>query len=172
MSIIKTPHALIKSEDCTRESIKEWVNKSFDKTEEQKENLEMASPTSKQDKRGHLSSNDDEDKKKKKKRKKRRKRKKLSDELPRYGYALAPTSRKPDVRTWAHSAAISNKEYYFDSHDDRDNLSFGSIYRIDVARYKLRNLRKTSELNYYRWDDKKTFKGDIDIDVLDNKLRS
>ncbi|KAM3238685.1 hypothetical protein P3L10_013718 [Capsicum annuum] len=50
MSIIKTPHALIKSEDCTRESIKEWVNKSFDKTEEQKENLEMASPTSKQDK--------------------------------------------------------------------------------------------------------------------------
>ncbi|KAM3381481.1 nuclear exosome regulator NRDE2 isoform X1 [Capsicum galapagoense] len=121
--------------------------------------------------RGHSSSDDDEGKKKKRK-KKRRKRKKSSDERPRYDYALSPTSRKPDVRTWANSAAASDKEYYFDSRGDRDNLAFGSIYRMDVARYKLHNLRKTSELNYYRRDDKKTFEGDIDIDALDNTLRS
>ncbi|PHT30795.1 CDPK-related kinase 7 [Capsicum baccatum] len=50
MSIIKTSHVLTKSEDYTRKSTKEWVNKSFGKSEEQKENAEMASPISKQDK--------------------------------------------------------------------------------------------------------------------------
>ncbi|CAN4087838.1 unnamed protein product [Withania somnifera] len=43
---------------------------------------------------------------------------------------------------------------------------------MDVARYKLQNLRKTSELNYYRRNNQTTFEGDIDIDALDNKLRS
>lgn len=43
---------------------------------------------------------------------------------------------------------------------------------MDVARYKLQNLRKTSELNYYRRNDKKFFERDSDIDELDNKLRS
>ncbi|XP_060204245.1 uncharacterized protein LOC132632360 isoform X2 [Lycium barbarum] len=44
--------------------------------------------------------------------------------------------------------------------------------RMDLARYKLNNSRKTSELNYYRRNDKRTLERDSDIDALDNKLRS
>ncbi|XP_059304222.1 uncharacterized protein LOC132056159 isoform X2 [Lycium ferocissimum] len=44
--------------------------------------------------------------------------------------------------------------------------------RMDLARYKLHNSRKTSELNYYRRNDKRTLEKDSDIDALDNKLRS
>ncbi|KAL3374250.1 hypothetical protein AABB24_005955 [Solanum stoloniferum] len=122
--------------------------------------------------RGHSSSSDDgRDSKKKKRKKKRKKSHRSSDDRPLYDYALS-SSRKPDVRTWASSAAANVKDYYFDSRGDRDNLAFGSIYRMDVARYKLHNLRKTSELNYYRRNDKRNFERDIDIDALDNKLRS
>ncbi|KAK4734961.1 hypothetical protein R3W88_009222 [Solanum pinnatisectum] len=122
--------------------------------------------------RGHSSSSDDgRDSKKKKRKKKRKKSHRLSDDRPLYDYALS-SSRKPEVRTWASSAAANVKDYYFDSRGDRDNLAFGSIYRMDVARYKLHNLRKTSELKYYRRNDKRNFERDIDIDALDNKLRS
>ncbi|XP_049396275.1 uncharacterized protein LOC125860375 isoform X2 [Solanum stenotomum] len=122
--------------------------------------------------RGHSSSSDDgRDSKKKKRKKKRKKSHRSSDDRPLYDYALS-SSRKPDVRTWASSAAANVKDYYFDSRGDRDNLAFGSIYRMDVARYKLHNLRKTSELNYYRRNAKRNFERDIDIDALDNKLRS
>ncbi|KAJ8537094.1 hypothetical protein K7X08_035495 [Anisodus acutangulus] len=116
----------------------------------------------------HSSASDDDERysKKKKRKNKRRKRQLSSDD-----YALS-SSRKPDVRTWASLAATNVKDYYFDSRGDRDNLAFGSIYRMDVARYKLHNLRKTYELNYYRRNDEKTFGRDSDIDALDNKLRS
>ncbi|TMW97049.1 hypothetical protein EJD97_006322 [Solanum chilense] len=122
--------------------------------------------------RGHSSSDDDgRDCKKKKRKKKRKKSHRSSDDRPLYDYALS-ASRKPDVRTWASSADANVKDYYFDSRGDRDNLAFGSIYRMDVARYKLHNLRKTSELNNYRRNDKRNFERDIDIDALDDKLRS
>lgn len=121
--------------------------------------------------RGHSSSDDERESKKKKRKKKRTKRHRSSDDRTPYDYALS-SSRKPEVRTWASSAAANVKDYYFDSRGDRDNLAFGSIYRMDVARYKLHNLKKTSELNYYRRNDKRTFERDGDIDSLDNKLRS
>nr|XP_016461934.1 PREDICTED: protein NRDE2 homolog isoform X2 [Nicotiana tabacum] len=122
--------------------------------------------------RGHSSTSDDEERKSKKKKKRRKKRQRLSNEGPNYDYALS-SSRKRDVRTWASSSATDNvKDYYFDSRGDRDNLAFGTLYRMDVARYKLHNSRKNSELNYYRWNDKRSFERESDIDALDNKLRS
>ncbi|KAJ8554076.1 hypothetical protein K7X08_024754 [Anisodus acutangulus] len=124
----------------------------------------------------HSSASDDDERdsssKKKKRKTKRRKRELSSDDRTQYDYALN-SARKRDVRNWASSTAATNvKDYYFDSRGDRDNLAFGSIYRMDVARYKLHNLRKTSELNYYRRNDKRTFERDSDIDALDNKVRS
>lgn len=62
---------------------------------------------------------------KKRKKKKRRKRELSSDAPPFYDYT---SSRKPDVRSWTSSSA-TNKDYYFDSRGDRDNLAFGSLYR-------------------------------------------
>lgn len=44
---------------------------------------------------------------------------------------------------------------------------------MDVARYKLQNSRKFSDLSFYRWSQKSSvFDGDDDIDGLDGRLRS
>lgn len=39
------------------------------------------------------------------------------------------TSRKSRVRAWAGSETKMAKDYYFDSHGDRDNLVYGSLYK-------------------------------------------
>ena len=38
-------------------------------------------------------------------------------------------SRKSSVRAWAGSETKLAKDYYFDSHGDRDNLIYGSLYK-------------------------------------------
>lgn len=65
------------------------------------------------------------EKKKKSKRKKKRKRDRSGERSGLDGYG----SRKSRVRAWADSEANTAKDYYFDSHGDRDNLAFGCIYR-------------------------------------------
>ncbi|KAK3020735.1 hypothetical protein RJ639_046019 [Escallonia herrerae] len=59
---------------------------------------------------------------------KKRKHKKRKSQSARYAYHYAaPSSRKPDVRSW--SDTTTTKDYFFDSRGDRDNLAFGCIYR-------------------------------------------
>lgn len=62
------------------------------------------------------------ERKRKKKRSKRSSREK-KDAIADLG------ARKTGVRAWASSDYESAKEYYIDSHGDRDNLAFGSLYR-------------------------------------------
>ncbi|KAF6168628.1 hypothetical protein GIB67_005240 [Kingdonia uniflora] len=82
--------------------------------------------------------------------------------------------RKSSVRAWAGAETKQAKDYYFDSNGDRDNLVFGSLYRMDVARYKP---LKPVDLSGYHFQALKRrrnslFDGDEDTDVLDGKLRS
>lgn len=71
-------------------------------------------------------SSSEERKSRKKRRKKKRKRDLSRDAPPVYDYT---SSRKSEVRTW-ESSSTNNKDYYFDSRGDRDNLAFGSLYRF------------------------------------------
>ncbi|KAK6123611.1 hypothetical protein DH2020_042643 [Rehmannia glutinosa] len=94
---------------------------------------------------------------------------------PSYNYAatLSSSSRKPGTQKWASSSTSNEKDYYFDSRGDRDNLAFGCIYRMDVARYKIYNSKKISDHNYFRWSKGVGhLEGDSDIDALDTRLRS
>ncbi|XVF09402.1 hypothetical protein REPUB_Repub07fG0089400 [Reevesia pubescens] len=74
------------------------------------------------------------------------------------------------------SKSIHSKDYYFDSHPDSDNLAYGSLYRMDVPRYKLKNPEQLSGFiseGLYRWTQRiSTFDKDADIDALDIKLKS
>jgi len=66
----------------------------------------------------------DRERKKRKKKKKRRR-----DSSAERGGFDGFGSRKSRVRVWADSESNITKDYYFDSHGDRDNLAFGCIYR-------------------------------------------
>lgn len=65
------------------------------------------------------------EKKEKKRKKKKRKRDRSGERGGYDGYG----SRKSRVRAWADSESNTSKDYYVDSHGDRDNLAFGSMYR-------------------------------------------
>ncbi|XWS60805.1 hypothetical protein CRYUN_Cryun07bG0068800 [Craigia yunnanensis] len=101
----------------------------------------------------------DERKKNKKKSDRKNKKRKISKEIG-------------DSKT----KSIHAKDYYFDSHPDPDNLAYGSLYRMDVPRYKLYNPEKLSGFIYqglYHWTQRvSTFDKDADIDALDAKLKS
>ncbi|XP_057959622.1 uncharacterized protein LOC131152049 isoform X2 [Malania oleifera] len=106
--------------------------------------------------------------------KKKRKRKKSGDDLMADDYDFA--SRKPAVRSWASSDSKPAKDYHFDSHGDKDNLAFGSLYRMDVARYKLYSSNKLSGPNcrelYWRSKRGSILDREGDVDTLDGKLKS
>ncbi|XVF53734.1 hypothetical protein PTKIN_Ptkin05aG0122600 [Pterospermum kingtungense] len=99
--------------------------------------------------------NSDERKKKERKNKKRKKSKEIGDSKSQY---------------------LHSKDYYFDSHPDPDNFAYGSLYRMDVPRYKLYNLEQLSRYisqGLYPWSKRVSrFDKDDDIDALDNKLKS
>ncbi|KAE8678347.1 hypothetical protein F3Y22_tig00111427pilonHSYRG00550 [Hibiscus syriacus] len=100
------------------------------------------------------------DERKRKKRSKRRSKKKtISKEI---GDSLSKYKSKT-----SHSS-----DYYFDSHPDLDNLAYGSLYRMDVPRYKLRNPEQLSGFMYRRTHRFSTYDKDADIDALDPKLKS
>ncbi|KAJ7520618.1 hypothetical protein O6H91_19G013800 [Diphasiastrum complanatum] len=86
------------------------------------------------------------------KRKRRRKRRKEEEEkkkasrtkdlkwqgdASKIGTLKGLADRKASTGIWADKQANLSKDYYFDTHGDRDNLAFGSLYRMDVARYQL-----------------------------------
>ncbi|OMO86645.1 Tetratricopeptide-like helical [Corchorus capsularis] len=98
-----------------------------------------------------------ERKKKKKKSYKKNKKRKMSKEM-------------------GDSKSIHAKDYFFDSHPDPDNLAYGSLYRMDVPRYKLHNSERLSAFlsqGLYCWTQRaSTFNKDSDIDSFDTKLKS
>eukprot|EP01018_Ginkgo_biloba_P028678 Gb_12287 [translate_table: standard] len=69
-----------------------------------------------------------------KERKKKRKKGKMDD---RDRDRDRDRGRSSKVKAWADSEAKMTKDYYFDTRGDRDNLAFGSLYRMDIARYRL-----------------------------------
>ncbi|WOG92273.1 hypothetical protein DCAR_0311536 [Daucus carota subsp. sativus] len=103
--------------------------------------------------------------------KKKRKRKKQQSGVADADYKYGPSGRKSD-KAWANSS--SDKDYFFDSRGDRDNLAFGCIYRMDVARYKPHSstFGNASHAKYHRNPKRRDFDADDDIDVLDSKLKS
>ncbi|KAJ0106041.1 hypothetical protein Patl1_19470 [Pistacia atlantica] len=69
--------------------------------------------------------------------------------------------------------STKSKDYYFDSHGDRDNLVYGRIYRMDVPRYKLHNPGKLSgSEGFYLRKRGLGLDGDYDVDELDSKVKS
>ncbi|XP_020090301.1 protein NRDE2 homolog isoform X1 [Ananas comosus] len=108
-------------------------------------------------------------------RRERRRKKKRKRERGKEGVGEG-ASRKSGVRAWAGSERKPSKDYYFDACGDRDNLAFGCIYRMDIARYKLHSLMELSGLNFqvrYRWRSSASHMDvDADQDGLDHKLRS
>ncbi|KAG6676062.1 hypothetical protein I3842_15G134600 [Carya illinoinensis] len=105
--------------------------------------------------------------KEKKKKKRKRKRSKEREGLDDY------RARKSDVRAWAGSETNPSKDYYFDSRGDPDNLAFGGLYRMDIARYKPSKLSGLDFQISYRWKQKVSMLDrDGDVDSLDSKLVS
>ncbi|CAA0818108.1 Unknown protein [Striga hermonthica] len=121
-------------------------------------------------------SSSDEERRKRRRKKRRRGKEEPSGSRSSYSFSatISSSSRKTGVVKWASPSSTPNeKGYYFDSRGDRDNLAFGCIYRMDVARYKLYGSEKFSNLNYFRGNKGAShLEGDIDIDALDTKLRS
>ncbi|XP_052722907.1 uncharacterized protein LOC108345693 isoform X3 [Vigna angularis] len=109
-------------------------------------------------------------------RKKKKKKKRRRDSSAERGGFDGFGSRKSRVRVWADSESNVTKDYYFDSHGDRDNLAFGCIYRMDVARYKPYNPLKLSGLHtrgLYWWNRSGSLLDrDGDVDALDAKMKS
>uniref|UniRef100_A0A0D9VLM3 Uncharacterized protein n=1 Tax=Leersia perrieri TaxID=77586 RepID=A0A0D9VLM3_9ORYZ len=107
-------------------------------------------------------------------RRKDRKRRKRRREKEQYGSAEA--SRKSGVRAWAGSETKLAKDYYFDAKGDHDNLAFGSIYRMDIARYKPQSIPETRGLKwllFHNWGLVSVHMGhESDLDGLDSKVRA
>ncbi|WOL06619.1 hypothetical protein Cni_G15353 [Canna indica] len=104
--------------------------------------------------------------KERRRRKRKREKERLDDGAP----------RKSGVRAWAGSDTKSAKDYYFDAHGDRDNLAFGCLYRMDIARYKFQNYGETYGTNFWALYRSRTSAINMDVegdhDVLDSKLKS
>ncbi|TVU28721.1 hypothetical protein EJB05_20251 [Eragrostis curvula] len=116
-------------------------------------------------------SSSDEDRGSRKKERGRRKRKR---EKERFDGAAA--SRKPGIRAWAGSDTKPVKDYYVDAKGDHDNLAFGSLYRMDVARYKPQSMLGARDFNrfrFYNWGLGSSHMDlDSDLDGLDSKVRA
>ncbi|RVW74528.1 hypothetical protein CK203_053784 [Vitis vinifera] len=115
------------------------------------------------------------DSKREAKKHKKRKRRRYSEEEASAANDYA--SRKSGVGAWAtRGSKPSVKDYYFDSRGDRDNLAFGCLYRMDVARYKLGNSAKLFQPGFqalYWWNKMGSILDrDGDLDVLDSKLKT
>ncbi|KAF5186916.1 Nrde2-like protein [Thalictrum thalictroides] len=152
-------------------------NETLELQEEEEEEEEVLPTTSPKPSYSLLnpSSSDSEDTKRNKKNKKKKskhKKKKSRETLQEDRNA----SRKRGVRAWEGSDTKPSKDYYVDCRGDHDNLAFGSLYRMDVARYKSIRPNELCGLHFQflgrwkQWDS--LLDGDQDTDVLDDKLRS
>ncbi|KAJ1281232.1 hypothetical protein BS78_04G291500 [Paspalum vaginatum] len=107
-------------------------------------------------------------------RRKGRGRRKRRRDKELYGGDLS--SRKTGVRAWAGSETKPAKDYYVDAKGDHDNLAFGSLYRMDVARYKSQSMLEARGLNRYIFYSRRSGSSHIDLDSdldgMDNKVRA
>ncbi|KAM5570301.1 hypothetical protein ABKV19_011125 [Rosa sericea] len=121
---------------------------------------------------------DERDRTSKKRRKKEKgKRRKKRRSAERDGGSFAGFgSRKSSVRAWAESETRPSENYYLDSYGDLDNLAFGCLYRMDIARYKPYAALSDSSGNFkalYQGNQTiSTLDRDADVDALDGKLKS
>ncbi|CAL9031771.1 unnamed protein product [Prunus brigantina] len=131
------------------------------------EMLESSSGSDRSDERDRTT------KKKKHKKRKNKRRRERSVERGRGAFADYG-SRKSSVRAWADSETKPSKDYFLDSHGDPDNLVFGCLYRMDVARYKpFAEVSGSDFQGLYRWNQTgSTLDRDADVDALDGKLKS
>ncbi|XP_042409299.1 nuclear exosome regulator NRDE2-like isoform X1 [Zingiber officinale] len=115
-----------------------------------------------------VTSSEDERRSKRKARRKKRKRERegVGDGAP----------RKSAVRSWSGSVMKPVKDYYFDADGDKDNLAFGSLYRMDIARYKTQNYGESTGTNFWALYHLRTSALDMnnegDNDALGNKQKS
>ncbi|XP_061988537.1 uncharacterized protein LOC133707006 [Rosa rugosa] len=118
---------------------------------------------------------DQRDRTSKKRRKKEKGKRRRSAE--RDGGSFAGFgSRKSSVRAWVESETRPSENYYLDSSGDLDNLAFGCLYRMDIARYKPYAALSDSSGNFkalYQGNQTiSTLDRDADVDALDGKLKS
>ncbi|XP_004299491.1 PREDICTED: protein NRDE2 homolog [Fragaria vesca subsp. vesca] len=136
--------------------------------------LESSSSGSEASEDGDRTSKKRREKEKGKRRKKRRRRERSAE---RSGGAFGGFgSRKSSVRAWAESKTRPSENYYFDSNGDRDNLAFGCLYRMDIARYKPYAAVSDSSGDFQAlYQGNRTgsaLERDADVDALDGKLKS
>ncbi|XP_010487670.1 PREDICTED: protein NRDE2 homolog isoform X2 [Camelina sativa] len=112
-------------------------------------------------------SDDDDVKRKGKKKRKKRKIGTASDES---------RSKKSSVRDSDEYYSKPAKDYYLDTRPDPDNLAYGSIYRMNVPRYKLDSSQRVSGegslRNYLRNRRSSMLDTEIDIDSLEGRGKS
>ncbi|KAF8730247.1 hypothetical protein HU200_017225 [Digitaria exilis] len=91
-------------------------------------------------------------------------------------YDGAAVSLKAGVRAWAGSETKPVKDYYVDAKGDHDNLAFGSLYRMDVARYRSQSMMEASGFNRSMFLNRRFVSShielDSDLDGLDKKVRA
>ncbi|KAK9115859.1 hypothetical protein Sjap_014806 [Stephania japonica] len=117
------------------------------------------------------SSSDGEEQETKKARKKKKSDRKSRDSVVEAARVFFGNERKSGVRAWEGSDSNNSKDYYFDSHGDRDNLAFGSLYRMDVAKYKLHSVEGVSSEGRFRGRRLNSMSGgEGDGDGLDGKV--
>ncbi|KFK39103.1 hypothetical protein AALP_AA3G201300 [Arabis alpina] len=93
------------------------------------------------------------------------------------GTASGSGSRKSSVRVSDEYYAKPAKDYYVDTRPDLDNLAYGSIYRMNVPRYKLDNSQRgpgSSSMRFYQRNKRTSSMLDteIDVDSLDGRAKS
>ncbi|EOA29757.1 hypothetical protein CARUB_v10012846mg [Capsella rubella] len=85
-------------------------------------------------------------------------------------------SKKSSVRDSDEYYSKPVKDYYLDTRPDPDNLVYGSIYRMNVPRYKLDNSQRvsgTGSLRFYLRNRRSSMLDtEIDIDSLEGRAKS
>ncbi|KAL0816629.1 hypothetical protein Bca101_073073 [Brassica carinata] len=100
-------------------------------------------------------------------------------ETKAYPRRLRPPPTNPIRETapiWSTRPPSNAKDYYLDTRPDPDNLAYGSIYRMNVPRYKLDNSQRGSESGstklYLRNRRGSMLEAEIDVNSLDGKAKS
>ncbi|XP_078444114.1 uncharacterized protein LOC144713437 isoform X2 [Wolffia australiana] len=108
-----------------------------------------------------------------KKRKKKKRRRRESEEGGRRD--RKSSKAKFGARAAAQSGKLV-KDYYIDTRGDPDNLEFGSLYRMNVSRYKIFNIRQASHSplkSLYKQLPQDSFlHSENDLDMLDDTSKT
>ncbi|CAN6465668.1 unnamed protein product [Victoria cruziana] len=102
-----------------------------------------------------------------------RRRRKKRKKRRRFHEGVKDVTRKSTVETWEDSGSKQDKDYYFDVRGDLDNLAFGCLYRMDVARFRRYELLDRSDhvvhSKSFRWD---ILNSERDANGMDSKAKA